>query len=700
MSNTPSSNGSPSPQVSPLAEPDDGVILQQGGEELILAKAADRFTLQPVSPDPKILAQLREQIQPISVRPVALGQLQEWVVSQSALETALETARQSPAVAFASHVYQLQMDQAWMYLTEQITVQFAPRISLPTIKAIAAQLGLAQIAVVEGISQTFVFEVTKAAAANPIKLANRLMRRPEVLTAEPDVVIQRQSLHRPADTLYNQQWHLNHVGGDALVANSHISVESAWDITKGSRSVVIAVVDDGFDLNHPDFQGQGKLVAPRDISRRDALPMPSQDHENHGTAVAGLAIAEENGAGVVGVAPGCAFMPIKFPLQISDRSIEQIFQWAVDQGASVISSSWSATDRRSPLRLRQRNAIMRAATQGRNGKGCVVLFAAGNANRPLNDFIQERGWPKQNPPSGKQKWLNGFAIQPDVIAVSASTSLNRKAAYSNWGKDISVAAPSGNNMHPMQGADRTGPEINTPQPGRGMMTSDRTGPAGYYREDYISGFGGTSSACPVVAGVVGLMLSANPDLTAREVKQILQETADKIIDLNPDPQLRLRHGDYSAKGHSLWFGYGKVNAFKAVQAAQRRRQPRRLTRTIKVQNNQSVDIPDNDPNGVISTIRINQNGSIQDIQIRVDIEHSFLGDIALTLINPSGQETLLQGRTLGRRTQLKTTYTLTTTPSLRHLLNQSASGQWRLKAVDFVPVNMGKIRGWELAIGV
>ncbi|MCG8366081.1 MAG: proprotein convertase P-domain-containing protein [Pseudanabaenales cyanobacterium] len=143
-----------------------------------------------------------------------------------------------------------------------------------------------------------------------------------------------------------------------------------------------------------------------------------------------------------------------------------------------------------------------------------------------------------------------------------------------------------------------------------------------------------------------------------------------------------------------------MNAFKAVQAAQRRRQPRRLTRTIKVQNNQSVDIPDNDPNGVISTIRINQNGSIQDIQIRVDIEHSFLGDIALTLINPSGQETLLQGRTLGRRTQLKTTYTLTTTPSLRHLLNQSASGQWRLKAVDFVPVNMGKIRGWELAIGV
>ena len=172
MSNGPSSdNGNSSLEVSQLAE-QDSVILQRGGEELMLEKAADRFTLRPSLPDPAALSHLREEIQPISIQPVALDQLQEWVVSQPELESAIQTARQSPAVAFASHVYRLKMDQTWMYLSEQITVQFAPQVSLSTIKAIATQLGLVQTDVVEGIPQTFVFEVTKAAAANQIGRAS------------------------------------------------------------------------------------------------------------------------------------------------------------------------------------------------------------------------------------------------------------------------------------------------------------------------------------------------------------------------------------------------------------------------------------------------------------------------------------------------------------------------------------------------
>ncbi|MDJ0704745.1 MAG: S8 family serine peptidase [Leptolyngbyaceae cyanobacterium MO_188.B28] len=705
MSYPSSTPENPSPQGLQITEPNDSVILQRGGEELILAKAVDRFTLQPATSDANTLPQLREQIQPHSIRPVALGQLQEWVVSPSELESAIQAARQSSEVAFASHVYRMQVsDQTWVYLTEQITVQFAPQVSFAVVQSIAAELGLLQTASVEGIPRTFVFEATKAAIANPIKLANQLMRRPEVLAAEPNVVLQSQQTYRPADHLYATQWHLHHTGGFNLNANSHIGAEKAWDITRGSRSVVIAVADDGFDLNHPDFQGKGKLVAPQDLKRRDGLPMPNRDTDNHGTAVAGLAIAEETRSGVVGVAPGCAFMPIQTTGFLDDVSIEQLFKWAVDHGASVISCSWAAASVYAPLTIRQRSAISRAATQGRDGKGCVILFAAGNANRPLKGFIQEKGWPN-NVLKGNKNWLSGFAVHPDVITVSASTSLNRKAAYSNWGQDVSVAAPS-NNGPPVMSLPNlgrlvnTGPEISPQQPGRGLVTSDRTGRAGYTPEDYVHGFGGTSSACPVVAGVAGLMLSANPDLTAREVKQILQETADKIIDPNPDPQLRLRLGTYDNRGHSQWFGYGKVNAFKAVQAAQRRRKSRRLTRTIRGQSSRSVSIPDNDPNGVVSVIRITQRGFIQDIQIRVDVEHSFLGDITLTLLAPSGEQILLQGRTLGRATHLRETYTLNSTYNLSRLLNQSVSGQWRLKAVDLAPANTGKLNSWELVIGV
>ncbi|NET37219.1 MAG: S8 family serine peptidase, partial [Cyanothece sp. SIO1E1] len=489
-----------------------------------------------------------------------------------------------------------------------------------------------------------------------------------------------------------------------LAVGSHISVERAWDITRGSRSVVVAVTDDAFDLNHPDFQGKGKIVAPRDLSDRDLIPLPGNSRENHGTAVAGVAIAEETGTGVVGVAPGCALMPIRTTGFLDDESVEQIFDWAAQQGAAVISCSWGASAVRFPLSFRQSAAISRAATQGRNQKGCVIVFAAGNANRPVNGTINERGWPR-NALSGRQNWLAGFAVHPDVITVSACTSLNKKAAYSNWGSSISVSGPS-NNTHPSMGLEgfghiSTGPQIRTSFPGQAVFTTDRLGAGGYDNSDFAAGFGGTSSACPVVAGVAALVLSANPDLTAQEVKQILQLTADKIVDPEVDPQLGLRGGTYDANGHSQWFGYGKVNAFRAVQEAQRRlKRPTQVTQRIQGQNNTPVDIPDYNLRGATSRIRITESGLIKDIQVRVDLEHTFMGDLAISLIAPRGQVVLLQGRTLGRTTRLQKTYSLPTTPNLRPLINQSIGGRWQLRAVDHAQTNTGRINSWQLTLGI
>ncbi|MEM1425282.1 MAG: S-layer homology domain-containing protein, partial [Cyanobacteria bacterium P01_H01_bin.130] len=180
------------------------------------------------------------------------------------------------------------------------------------------------------------------------------------------------------------------------------------------------------------------------------------------------------------------------------------------------------------------------------------------------------GWPK-NAVSGNTEWLSGYSVHPDVIAVSASTSLARKAAYSNWGPNISVCAPS-NNAPPgvwlaETGSILTPPEVRTHLPGKGVFTADRLGSAGYSRTDFTGTFGGTSSACPAVAGVAALVLSANANLTASQVKQILEETADKIVDNNPDPQFGFRYGTYNSRGHSPWFGYGKVNAAAAVRRA-------------------------------------------------------------------------------------------------------------------------------------
>lgn len=306
---------------------------------------------------------------------------------------------------------------------------------------------------------------------------------------------------------------------------------------------------------------------------------------------------------------------------------------------------------------------------------------------------------------GTTQWLNGFTVHPDILAIAASTSLNRKSAYSNWGNEISVCAPS-NNAPPGMGLQQVGyvftpPEIRSPLPGLGIVTTDRIGGVGYSSGDFASDFGGTSSACPLVAGVAALVLSANPELTAAEVRQVLQQTADKIVDSNPDPQLGFKKGTYENGGHSEWFGYGKVNAFKAVQAAVQRRVPAiAATRQIQQQNPNRLTIPDNNSTGVASLIQVAETGSLRTIQAIVELEHSFLGDLEISLIAPNNQTFLLQGRTLGRRTSHRGTYSPQNAPLLTRLVGQPVQGRWQLKVTDNAVGDTGTLKSWELTLGV
>jgi subtilisin family serine protease len=192
-----------------------------------------------------------------------------------------------------------------------------------------------------------------------------------------------------------------------------------------------------------------------------------------------------------------------------------------------VSCSWGAANAYFPLSTLKSRAITRCATEGRGGRGCVVVFAAGNENSDVN--------------APAQGTVSGFAAHPEVLAVAASNSRDERSTYSNFGREISVCAPS-------NGAG-----------GWGVLTADVSGmgpmgPLGYAAGDYTYDFGGTSSACPLVAGVAALLLSVQPNLTAREVKQVLQATARKI---GP--------ADSYAEGHSPLFGYGCVNAAEAIQ---------------------------------------------------------------------------------------------------------------------------------------
>lgn len=682
----------------------NGLTLHRGGEELRLEKAGDRFTVRLApggSPQP-----LMDQLHPRSTRLLAAVGLIEVQVDPAHLDDAMAMVRQSTDVAFASHVYQIQAHPAeWVYLTDELTIQFDRSVDRATIGQVIWGMGLTANKAVPGISQTFVFKVNRQARGNPLKLADELMRRSDVLTAEPNIAVYRQPYYSPTDSDYPQQWYLHHTGGTDLSPGSHIAAEAAWDMTRGLRSVVVAVVDDGFDLNHPDFRGTGKLVFPQDFTQWQ-FSANSGESLTHGTTCARVAIAEETGTGIVGVAPGCAFMPLRIPPLLDDTLLEEVFTWAAEKGAAVVSCSWGASLSCFPLSLRQRAAIHRAATEGRNGKGCVIVWAAGNANRPLNGSLNEQGGARHGL-RGSIRWLHGFANHPDVITVGACTSLGKKAVYSNWGAELSLSAPSHNGIPvvwvPPLGYVPTGPGVRGPLAGKaiglGEFAQGARSMAGGVSLQL--GGGGTSIACALVAGVAALVLSANPNLTAREVRQILQDTTDKRVDADPDPQLGLCKGTYDGQGHSPWFGYGKVNALKAVQAAQGSRPPVRVSRRkIRQANVTPLEIPDFNPEGIKSAIHVQDNSRIQEIQVHLEVEHSCLGDLEIYLLPPQGESILLQGRTLGSQTSLKGLYTLQTTPLLKTCLHQTAAGTWHLLLIDQAPLHTGHLKRWQLDIGI
>jgi hypothetical protein len=220
-----------------------------------------------------------------------------------------------------------------------------------------------------------------------------------------------------------------------------------------------------------------------------------------------VALGRAGNGGIVGASPGSTLMPVRWGPNLSDGQVEAWFDYVTDHGAWVVSCSWGAAAKSFPLSTRIRKAITRCATAGRNGKGCVIIFAAAIPTTTST-----------TPAAGT---LDGFAIHPEVIAVAASNSRDQRSSYSNYRR-------RNLGLRPVERAV-----------GWGVLTADATdlltvtGAAvqrGYAAGDYYYDFGAQSSACPLVAGVCALVLAANPALDARTVRDILRSTARKIGD--------------------------------------------------------------------------------------------------------------------------------------------------------------------------
>ena len=536
----------------------DTVTLKRGRGAVNLVKSDELIAIRPASHTEvaEVLAAVPGAVVPVFIGASIGGfEIVKVHATKAQMEETLDKLRSHYLVDAGTHVYHTPRNNAPIVPTGKITLRFTPDSTFDQRQRI---LDDNHLEIVESLVkrkadgsavETFTVRTTPD-APNPLKVAEKLQQDGGVVAlAEPDLATpgRLMAFQMPADAFIKEQWHLKNDGTQfgsslGLKPGADARVVAAWHRMQslGSPACVVAVIDDGFDLTHPDLAGNSKVVAPWDFTTNTSDPAPKRFHPDarrgdyHGTACAGVAIGNASGGGIIGAAPGCRFMPVRWNSSISDDTIRRQFAYVASQGAWVVSCSWGVAAEEFYLSTAMDEAIAECATEGRNGLGCVIVFAAGNANHDIND-----------PQSGT---VDGFATHPDVIAVAASNSRDQKSNYSNFGKEIAVCAPS-------SGAG-----------GRGILTSDVRGTflhqgvtyeAGYEAGDYTRTFGGTSSAAPLVAGICALVLSVNPALTARQVKGILQSTARKI----GGPET------YDDNGHSIYFGYGCVDADAAVQMA-------------------------------------------------------------------------------------------------------------------------------------
>lgn len=360
---------------------------------------------------------------------------------------------------------------------------------------------------------------------NPFEFVKQLQKMKDVEYAEPDFVTIGKNVALYVPTQFAVQTNLL-ASGDPLLTQQYATkitkAVDAWNLQIGDPSIKIAILDEGVDTSHEDLKTA--IVGSYDGTENDSFQEPNT-WDAHGTACSGLAAGvPNNGMGIRGIGGGCSLLAIRIassPAQgkdwvTSNSIISRSIDWAWQNGADVLSNSWSATPSTSVL-----NAFERARTQGRSGKGCVIVIAAGNYSEPVS-------FPGN---------------LPNVLTVSASNEFDQfKTKTSDdgekwWGSNF-------------------GPEIDVAAPGVHNMTTDISGINGYSKTDYIANFNGTSSATPITAGAVGLVLSANKALTESEVREIITQTADKTGTM---PYVN---------GRNDQFGFGRLNALNAVIKAQ------------------------------------------------------------------------------------------------------------------------------------
>ncbi len=551
------------------------------------------------------------------------------------------------------------LPEAEAVYTDLWAVQVAPGTDLNSISRSAGFENLGQIGNLQG------FYLIRAAgtAARSENVTATLRSMPGILWAEQQIA--RQMYPRvPTDPLVGDQWHLNNTGQSGVAGND-ANVFAAWNAGYTGNGVRIAIVDDGLQINHPDIAPNYFAAGSWDFNSNEANPTggPTNDH---GTAAGGVSAAADDGASCgVGVAYNAQIAGLRLiAAAVTDAKEADALGYAF-QLNDIYNNSWGPNDNGSTLGkpgTLMAEALANGAANGRGGRGSIFVWAGGNGYN-----------------AGDHANADGYANSRYVIAVAASTDNGTRSYYSEVGANIMVNAPSNGGVS-------------------GITTTDLTGANGYSTGNCTSGFGGTSSAAPLVAGVTGLMLEANPNLTWRDVMHVLINSAEK----NDPSGTGVRQWEVNGAGHDInyAYGFGRVDAGAAVVLANTwTNVPANVTPYDSGVMNVNQAIPDGTGNpgqgpAISRTVNVPQDFVVEHVEVVLNINHAYRGDIIAAIESPDGTSSTLLFPRSGDNNHH---YSNWKTSSLRHWGEQSG-GTWTLRVADFYAGTTGTLNSWQLII--
>lgn len=493
-----------------------------------------------------------------------------------------------------------------------------------------------------------------------IKSANPVLARQASLKVLP--------IDPPNDPFFTEQWYLSNSGQSMGVPGIDVGLGFLWGETYGAgllgRGVRVAILDAGIDNDHPDLAENVDTTSDFDYNFNDDDPDPVANEFGigHGTSCAGLVAAVgNNNEGVVGVAPGAELVGVRIVAAPSDDELESqalghLFD--ADNDIDIYSNSWGPSDngftKEGPGPLTQ--AVFKAATErGRNGLGSIYVWSAGNGKG-----------------NGDNSNYDGYTNSIYTIAVGALGNNGRSAIYSESGANVMLVAPSNFNF-----------SINFP-----LITTTTHGDI-QPGQFYTTGFNGTSASCPLVAGVVALMLEANPNLGWRDVQEILMTSA-RIVQVSD--------ADWIINGAGFLFnhkfGAGLVNAEDAVRLALDWNNLGPQLAIEQAASLQDTIIPDNNSQGVSYAFDLTneQNLRVEHVELGVQINHSQRGNLKITLTSPSGTESNLA------EVHGDTTSNYNWTFSTVRNWGESSQGTWTVNIADEVSGEVGSVEGLTLKV--